>query len=74
LIAMFGITEDLEISYEPEGEKRTRKRCRALEESKDREWFERRKSVDDYDESLGHDSDLGQIGSIDPSEKKVSAL
>ena len=68
LIAMFGITEDLEVNTEKTGEKRSRKRSQKLEEAKNRRWFDRRKSLEDDSNS---EFDLGNAGDVDPSSKCV---
>ena len=45
LIAMFGISEDLEASTEKTAEKRTRKRSRVVESAKNKKWFESGKDL-----------------------------
>ena len=74
LIAMFGIMEDLELNTDQRGEKRTRKRCRELEEAKNRTWFEKKKAVD-FDDLDEEDADkiveLGKPGDVDPEDKKI---
>lgn len=74
LIEMFGITEDLEVNNEKTGEKRTRKRWKAIEVAKSRKWFERKRSIADEDEEvevMSENLDLGKVGYIDPAEKQV---
>ena len=69
LIAMFGITEDLEVNAEGTAEKRTRKRSRAIEADKNRRWFERKKSVESED--INYCFDLGKSNYVDPSDKVI---
>ena len=70
LIAMFGITEDLEVNTDGEGEKRSRKRGRTLEEARTKPWFEQMKTVDGEDaKTRSIEFDLGNASSIDPSDK-----
>ena len=71
LIAMFGITEDLEVNMDRCGEKRTRKRSRVLEVSKTSRWFDRKQSVDEKSVSESLDFDLGNASNVDPSDKCV---
>jgi AT-rich interactive domain-containing protein 1 len=75
LIAMFGITEDLELpNAGAEVETRTRKRLRCDEEAKNRKWFETKSAtaaaeemVDTKEEPL--EIELGIVGTIDPNDK-----
>ena len=69
LIAMFGITEDLEVVDGRVGERRTKKRSLAIQESKKRKWFERRKSGDG--EIPDSNLDLGQVRQVDLDDKLV---
>ena len=68
LIAMFGITEDLEINADASKDRRSLKRCRTIEAGKKRNWFDGKESVDANE----HEHDLGRAaGSVDPSDKLV---
>jgi len=70
LIAMFGITEDLEVNMEGSGEKRSRKRARAIDEEKNRSWFQPKRSLEDEEEAK-QSIYLGKASNVDPSNKLV---
>ena len=83
LIAMFGISEDLEATTEKMAEKRTRKRSHVLASAKSKKWFESRdlalhlessRILDEADE-LGDNIDeaLGRVTNLNP-EDKVTVL
>ena len=81
LIAMFGVTEDLEASTAKSAGRRTRKRARALENSKAKNWFETGKELelhlgtsrlqDQVTEKEDFDIDvaLGRADVNDPNDK-----
>merc|ERR1719412_1080384 len=79
LIAMFGISEDLEATTEKAAEKRTRKRSHVLASAKSKKWFESRdlalhlessRILDEADE-LGDNIDeaLGRVTNLNPTDK-----
>jgi AT-rich interactive domain-containing protein 1 len=81
LIAMFGISEDLEATTEKFAEKRTRKRSHVLASAKSKKWFEESRDLalhlessrmlDQSDEmGVDHiDEALGRVTNLNPKDK-----
>lgn len=80
LIAMFGVSEDLEVSTEKSAGRRTRKRQRVLESAKSKKWYETGKELELHltssrlQEEVGEDIDaaLGRVpANLDLNDKST---
>ncbi len=76
LIAMFGITEDLEVPDDvDEKETRTRKRARCEEKGRARKWYETKYDMEEKEaeaaakKEADEEYDLGIVRNVDPKDK-----